>query len=60
MTSPKRRPGRPALPAKDRRDRTVAARFTADELEMLEARAEQAGVPVAVFVRLSAVDAARA
>ena len=54
------RPGRPPIPAKDRRDRTVAARFTADELEMLEARAEQAGVPVAVFVRLSAVDAARA
>jgi hypothetical protein len=55
VTAPKRGPGRPPLPAEQRRSRRVSPAFTAKELELLEARAEFAGVPVAEFVRLSAL-----
>ena len=56
MTTPKRGRGRPPLPEAERRKHRTLVRWTADELEMLEARAEAAGVPVAVFVRLSVLE----
>ncbi len=42
-------------PANERRTCTKLIRWSPDELEILEARAEAAGVPVAVFVRLSSL-----
>ena len=49
--SKKRGPGRPPLPVEQRRSRRVSPAFTVKELELLEARAEFAGVSVAEFVR---------
>lgn len=51
----KRRPGRPKKPAADRRTIRIDARFSPNELEALEARAEAAGVATAVFIRMSAL-----
>ena len=53
-TTPKRKPGPKPNPAA-RRTETKCIRYSVDELELLEARAEAAGVPVAVFVRLSSL-----
>jgi len=53
--SKKRGPGRPPLPPEQRRSKRISPAFTVKELELLEARAEFAGVPVAEFVRLSAL-----
>jgi hypothetical protein len=48
------KPG-PKPDPKARRDNRVTARYSLDELELLEYRAAKAGVPVAVFVRLSSL-----
>lgn len=50
---PKRRGPKPNPAA--RRVKTKLIRYSVEELELLEYRAEQAGVPVAVFVRLSSL-----
>lgn len=55
MATPKQKPGPKPKPARDLRTCAKLIRFSADELEALEARAESAGLPVAVFVRLSAL-----
>ncbi len=49
------KPGRPEKPANERRTITKAQRWSADELELLEARAEAAGLDVSKFVRMSAL-----
>ena len=55
MASPKQKPGPKPKPARDLRTCAKLIRFSGDELVALEARAESAGLPVAVFVRLSAL-----
>ncbi len=47
--------GRPPKTKAERRSRQVTTRWSAEELELLEYRAEVAELPVAVFVRLSAL-----
>lgn len=54
------RPGRPPKRAADKQSCPTTVRWTPDELELLEARAEAAGVPVAAFVRLSTLAHVRA
>lgn len=53
----KRPVGRPQKRPEDRRDKAMTVRWTPGELEVLEARAEAAGVSPAAFVRLSTLDA---
>lgn len=50
------RPGRPRLPAHERRSKTYPVRFTPPEWSTLASRAESAGVSMSELIRAAALD----
>lgn len=59
MTDAKRGPGRPPLPADEKRSVSVLTRWTADELAAIDAAATALGVPRSELIREAAIARAR-
>jgi uncharacterized protein (DUF1778 family) len=59
MAEPKRERGRPLMPAEEKKGKLTACRMLADERDLLDQAAEQAGLSISDWMRSRLLKAAK-